>query len=337
MHMENQKIKSFYKNKNILITGAAGSIGTSLTDRLLEYEPTVIRLLDNNETGLFNLRQRYQDPAKNSKVRFLLGDVRHLNRLQYALKGIDIVFHLASYKHVLECEYNPIDAIETNVTGTANVIQAAINNGVKKVIFTSTDKAANPSNTMGTTKLLAEKLMIAANDYGGRSTVFSCCRFGNVVGTSGSVIPLFKKQILQDHKITITNPEMTRFIISQNTAIELVLKTGILSEGGETFIFKMPVIKVGELADAMITKYGSAEKVPVGKKPGEKLYEEIMTEEEMSRAYEGKEMYVIYPQTPTISRYDTGNYSKVTAIKNSSQMNTLTQHELLSLLEDEHV
>jgi FlaA1/EpsC-like NDP-sugar epimerase len=324
-------MKHFYQDKSILITGAAGSIGLALTEKLLEYDPKVIRLFDNNENGLFSLRQKFSGkPAK--KVRFLLGDIRNLNRLQYAFKGIDIVIHAASYKHVLECEYNPLDAVETNIIGTANVIQAAISQNVKKVIFTSSDKAANPSNTMGTTKLLAEKLMTAANDYGARTTIFSCCRFGNVVGTSGSVIPLFRQQIHDDHKVTITDPAMTRFMITRNTAIDLILKAGILSEGGEIFIFKMPVVNINDLADTMIGKYGKAKKVIIGKKPGEKMYEEIMTEEEMSRAYEGKDMYVIFPQVKMIDYNNYSGYSQVTKIKNSAQMPTLSKKEILGLL-----
>jgi UDP-N-acetylglucosamine 4,6-dehydratase/5-epimerase len=323
----------FYQNKSIFITGAAGSIGQSLTDKLLEYNPKVIRLFDNNENGLFYLRQKYSGEFSN-KLRFLLGDIRNLNRLQYALRGIDIVIHAASYKHVLECEYNPLDAVETNIIGTANVIQAAINQNVKKVIFTSSDKAANPSNTMGTTKLLAEKLMTAANDYGARSTIFSCCRFGNVVGTSGSVIPLFKKQILENHKITITDPAMTRFMITQDIAIDLVIKAGILSEGGEIFIFKMPVVHIDELADVMIERYGNAKKEIIGKKPGEKMYEEIMTEEEMTRAYEAKDMYVIYPQIKVIDYNIHPDCSPVISIKNSSQMKTLSKQEIISLLDE---
>ncbi len=326
-------MKHFYQNKSILITGAAGSIGQSLTEKLLEYDPKVIRLFDNNENGLFLLRQKYRGETAK-KVRFLLGDIRNLNRLQYAFQDIDIVIHAASYKHVLECEYNPLDAVETNILGSANVIQAAIHQDVKKVIFTSSDKAANPSNTMGTTKLLAEKLMIAANDYGAKTTVFSCCRFGNVVGTSGSVIPLFKKQILEDQKVTITNPDMTRFMITQNTAIDLVIKAGVLSEGGEIFIFKMPVVKINDLADAMSERFGNARKDIIGKKPGEKMYEEIMTEEEMSRAFEGKEMYVIFPQTKMIDYNNYSGYKPVTAIKNSAQLPNLTKNEILALLDE---
>lgn len=326
-------MKNFYQGKSILITGAAGSIGQALTDQLLEYDPKVIRLFDNNENGLFYLRQKYAG-EREKKVRFLLGDIRNLNRLQYAFQGIDIVIHAASYKHVTECEYNPLDAVETNILGTANVIQAAIYQHVKKVIFTSSDKAANPSNTMGTTKLLAEKLMIAANDYGARSTVFSCCRFGNVVGTSGSVIPLFKKQILDSNRVTITEPAMTRFMITQKTAIDLVLKAGILSEGGEIFIFKMPVVRIDDLADAMIARYGKATKAVIGKKPGEKMYEEIMTEEEMTRSYEGNDMYIIFPQTQKINYSNYTGYAPVSHIRHSSQLPILSQDEIYTLLDE---
>lgn len=326
-------MKNFYSNTNILITGGAGSIGQALVDKLLEFEPNVIRIFDTNENALFHLRQKYKDENER-RVRFLLGDIRNLNRLQYAFKDVDIVFHTASYKHVLECEYNPLDAVETNINGTANVIQAAINQNVKKVIFTSSDKAANPSNTMGTTKLLAEKLITAANDYGAQTTIFACCRFGNVIGSSGSVIPLFKKQILEEKKVTLTDPEMTRFVITKDTAIDLVLKTGILSEGGEIFIFKMPSININDLADAMMEKYGSAKKQIIGRKPGEKMYEEIMTEEDASRAYEGKDMYVILPQIREIDYDSNEHFTKVETIKSSQEIELLSKEEILDLLEE---
>ena len=331
-HQMTQSIKEFYNKKSILITGGAGSIGQALTEKLLEFEPKVIRIFDANENALFNLRQKYKGKHEE-KLRFLLGDIRNLNRLQYAFKGIDIIFHAAAYKHVLECEYNPLDAVETNINGTANVIQAAINQGIKKVIFTSSDKAANPSNTMGTTKLLAEKLMIAANDYGARTTIFSCCRFGNVVGSSGSVIPLFKKQITEEKRVTITDPTMTRFIITQDKSIDLVLRAGMLSEGGEIFIFKMPVIEINDLADAMIEKYGIASKEIIGRRPGEKLYEEIMTEEEMSRAYEGEDMYAILPLIKEIDYKNYRGYTKVKSIKSSRELKVLSKQEILKLLD----
>lgn len=314
------------------MTGGGGYIGGLLIEKLLEFNPAVIRILDNNEWSLFNLRQKYPGEA-GGKLRFLLGDVRNFNRLQYAFHGIDIVLHLASYKHVPECEYNPIDAVENNVTGTSNVIQAAIENRVKKVILTSTDKAANPSNTMGATKLLAEKLMIAANIYGARATIFACCRFGNVFGSSGSVAPLFEKQIITGEEITITDPGMTRFVITKDKAIDLLLSACYLAEGGEIFIFKMPAININDLADVMIGKYGAAKKVIIGRRAGEKLYEELMTDEEKSRAYEGEDMYVVFSQLLPSDLSNYKGYKKVELISNSSQMELLSKKEISGLLE----
>ncbi len=324
-------MKDFYKDKRILITGGAGYIGQLLIEKLLELQPTVIRVLDMNETALFNLRQKYRH--NEAKLRFLLGDVRNLNRLQYAFRDIDIVFHAAAYKHVLECEYNPIDAVETNVNGTSNVIQAAIEKSVKKVIFTSSDKAVNPSNTMGATKLLAEKLMIAANTYGARSCIFACCRFGNVVRASGSVVPLFEEQILNDERITITDPNMTRFVIPKEKAVELVLLAGFLAQGGEIFVFKMPAINVNDLADAMIEKYGKASKEIIGRKVGEKMYEELMTEEEMSRAFEGEDMYIIFSHLVDTKRDNYKGFKKVANVKSSRDTKLLPRQEILRLLE----
>ena len=328
------KMKDFYRGKRILVTGGAGYIGQRLTEKLLEFDPEVIRIFDMNETGLFNLRQKYV--GENEKeVRFLLGDIRNVNRLQYAFRGIDIVFHTASYKHVLECEYNPLDAVETNIHGTANVIQAAIEKNVEKVIFTSSDKAVNPSNTMGATKLLAEKLITAANIYSAHSTIFACCRFGNVIGSSGSVIPLFEEQIIDNKKITITDSNMTRFIITKEKAIELVLLSGILAKGGEIFIFKMPAININDLADAMTEKFGVASKEIIGRKAGEKMYEELMTGEEMSRAYGGEGMYIVLPQFPQLININYGIYKKykmVKTVKNSRDMKLLTKEEILRLI-----
>ena len=324
-------MENYYKDKVILITGAAGSVGQELIKKLLEYDPAIIRCFDNNENGIFNLRVKYSKD-NSGKLRFLLGDVRDFERLEYAFRDVDIIFHAASYKHVLECEYNPLDAVNTNILGTANVVRAAINQNVKKVIYTSSDKAANPSNTMGTTKLMAEKVMVSANDYGARRTIFSCCRFGNVMGTSGSVIPLFIDQIKNKKDITITDPGMTRFMISQNTAIDLVLKTATLAAGGEIFIFKMPSVNIDRLADVLMEKFGMTEKVMIGKKPGEKMYEEIMTEEETSRAFENEDMFIIYPYLAGYEYQKKAGYKKVENIKNSSEMKTLSKEEIKMLL-----
>ncbi len=324
-------MNEYFKDKTILITGAAGSIGIALIEKLLDFNPTVIRCFDNNENGIFYLREHFPKEI-HEKLRFLLGDIKDIERLEYAFRGVDIVFHAASYKHVLECEYNPLDAVNTNILGTANVVRAAINQNVKKVIYTSTDKAANPSNTMGTTKLMAEKVIVAANAYSAGKCVFSCCRFGNVIGTSGSVIPLFIKQITEHGKITITNPLMTRFLITQDTAIALVLQTAIIAEGGEIFIFKMPSVNINDLADVLIDRFGHSEKLVIGKKPGEKLYEEIMTEEESSRSVENDDMYIIYPYLDGYLYTKKGDYKQVTDIKNSSEMQSLSKLEIKSLL-----
>jgi len=324
-------MRGFYRDKKILITGGAGYIGRLLIEKLLEFTPGVIRILDMNETALFNLRHEFRHQEK--QLRFLLGDIRNLNRLQYAFRGIDIVFHAAAYKHVLECEYNPIDAVETNINGTSNVIQAAIAMDVKKVIFTSSDKAANPSNTMGATKLMAEKLMIAANTYSAHLCNFACCRFGNVVRASGSVVPLFEEQILRDKRITITDPGMTRFVISKEKAGELVLRSGFLAQGGEVFILKMPAININDLADVMIEKYGKASKEIIGRKAGEKMYEELMTEEEMSRAYEGDDMYIVFSHLVDSDLNNYEGFSKVETVKNSRESRLLSKQEILRLLE----
>jgi FlaA1/EpsC-like NDP-sugar epimerase len=324
---------AFYRNKNILITGGCGSIGQLLTTKLLEFNPKVIRIFDTNEESLFKMRQKYSGTKEDKKLRFVLGDIRNLNRLQYALTDIDYVFHTASYKHVQECEYNPIDAIETNIKGTTNLIEGAINQNVKKVLYTSSDKAVNPTNTMGATKLLAEKLMIAANDYSAGKTVFASCRFGNVLDSSGSVIPLFKRQIQNKGTVTITDPNMTRFVITKEKAIELVLLSCYLSRNGEIFIFKMDVIKINDLADAMIEKYGNAKKQIIGKKPGEKLYEELMTEEEMARAYSGRDTYIVFPMTNDIDKKIYKDFKKVRYVKNSRDMKHLSKKQILRLLE----
>lgn len=295
------KENNFFNNKSILVTGGSGSIGSVLVKELLKNNPHVVRVLDNNETGLFEL---YHD-LKSKKIRPLVGDVRDKERIKRAMEGIDIVFHAAALKHVPLCEYNPFDAVKTNIIGTQNIMDTALDKGVKKVILISTDKAANPTNVMGATKLLAEKLTISMNNYrGSRDTVFSCVRFGNVLNTRGSVIPLFKSQIIKGGPVTVTDPNMTRFMMTIEKAVNLVLKATEIATAGETFILKMPVVKIGDLAEVMVDNlapiYGFKPKDieirNIGKRPGEKLYEELMTEYEAEYAYENEEMIVIIPE-----------------------------------------
>jgi FlaA1/EpsC-like NDP-sugar epimerase len=291
---------NFYKDKIILVTGGAGSIGSHLVRRLLELEPKVIRVLDNNETGLFDLEEELQ----SEKIRPFIGDIRDEERLKRALEGVNIVFHAAALKHVPLCEYNPFDAVKTNVLGTQNLMDAALERDVDKVVLISTDKAVNPTNVMGATKLLAERLTISSNYYkGNRNTIFSCVRFGNVLNSRGSVVPLFRKQIEIGETLTLTDADMTRFIMSIPRAVDLILKAAEIAEGGEIFILKMPVIRIGDLAEVMVDtlapRYGhnpnDIKIKMIGKRSGEKLYEKLMTEEEAENVCEGEDMLVILP------------------------------------------
>lgn len=295
------KVKNMFKNKKILVTGGTGSIGSEIVHSLLKKDVNVVRILSNDENATFQMQQE----LRGSNVRFLIGDIRDKERLRMAMKEIDIVYHAAALKHVPLCEYNPFEAIKTNVLGTQNIIEGALEENVEKVINISTDKAVNPVNTMGATKLLSERLMIDANFYKGRKkTVFSCVRFGNVSFSRGSVIPLFEKQIVNGGPVTITDQSMTRFIMSISKAVELVFKATEMTKGGEVFIFKMPVIRLGDLADVIIKemapKYGyKPEKIEIriiGPRPGEKLYEELMTDVESRNALETKEMFIVLPQ-----------------------------------------
>src|SRR3989344_4252764 len=230
-------MKDVFEGKDILVTGGCGSIGSEIVKQLLKYNPKKIRVMDNNESNLFYLGQE----LNTDKVRLLIGDVRDRNRVYRAMKGVDIVFHAAALKHVPLCEYNPFEAVSTNVVGTENMISAAIDNGVEKFIGISTDKAVNPINTMGATKLLSEKIIIDTS-LSEMRTKFCCVRFGNVLDSVGSVIPIFKKQIKNKGPLTITDKNMTRFFMTMPDAINLVLKASEITEGGEIFILKMDVI-----------------------------------------------------------------------------------------------
>jgi len=317
--MNSDMIHNFLTNKKILVTGGTGSLGRELVRKILQHNPKVIRIFDVDETEQFDLQ--YELKEYDSIVRYLLGDVRDMERLNRAAEDIDIIFHTAALKHVMACEYNPFEAVKTNVLGMQNVIEAAINNNVGKIIFTSSDKAVNPSNTMGTTKLLAEKLMTSANYYkGARDCVFSSVRFGNVMGSRGSVIPLFRKQIEAGGHVTITDPTMTRFMMSMSQAVELVFKSAEISQGGEVFIFKMPAINISDLAEVLITelapRYGHrTEDIKVeiiGTKPGEKMYEELMTEDEAFRSFERNDMFIILPQIEDeLTKIDVSAYGAV--------------------------
>ena len=337
--MKERSLEETFRDKRILITGGTGSIGSGLVRKLLEYNPKVIRIFSNDENAQFDLEQKLKE---YDNLRFLVGDVRDKERLKRATEDIEIVFHAAALKHVPSCEYNPFEAIKTNVIGTQNLLEVAIDENVEKVITISTDKAVSPVNVLGATKLLAERLTIAANYYKGfKRTVFSCVRFGNVLGSRGSVVQLFEKQIRNGGPVTLTDPDMIRFVMSMDRAIELVLKAAEMAKGEEIFIFKMPALHIKNLADVMIQKlapkYGyepkDIEVRIIGKRKGEKLYEELMTEDEAMNAYETEDMLVVLPEAPIIPAQRES--LKRIAFKRFTSKDTseLTKKEIEDLLE----
>ncbi|MFZ2087366.1 MAG: SDR family NAD(P)-dependent oxidoreductase [Desulfobaccales bacterium] len=291
----------FFSKKVVLVTGAAGTVGQELVRQLLDMKTAEIRALDNNETELFFLGERYRE---DHNFFTFLGDVRDSRKLEEVCHGVDIIFHAAAFKHVGLSEYNPFDAVQTNVLGVKNVIGAAMRQGVKRVLFTSSDKAVNPTSVMGTTKLIGERLITAANVANLSSDRrFSSVRFGNIIASRGSVIPIFAEQIRRGGPVTITDPQMTRFFMTNKEAVRLVLEACVMTCGGEVFVTKMPVMRISDLAQAMTCLLAPAygfdpQKVPacfIGIRSGEKLYEELLTMEEMGRALETKHMFAILP------------------------------------------
>ena len=289
-------MKYSLNGKNIVLTGASGTVGEGILEKLSSgYAPNQIICIDNNESGLFFTEQKYRRVAN---TKFFLCDIREYQDLKLHFSDADVVIHAAALKHVVMCEKSPEQAVATNILGTQNVVRCASEAGVERVLVTSSDKAVNPTNVMGTSKLMAERIVTAAN-ASSRHTKFSCTRFGNVLGSNGSVIPIFKKQIQDRKEVTVTDKDMTRFVMTLPEATDLVLESCETMLGGEVFVTKMPVMKIDVLADAMLQlladkKFHSL-KSYIGVKPGEKLYEELMTQEEMGRAIELEKFFVILP------------------------------------------
>lgn len=283
-------------NKIILITGGTGSWGNELVSQLLEkHSPKEIRIYSRGEHKQVEMKNNFSDP----RLKFIIGDVRDKNILGFAMKNVDYVFHLAALKHVPVCEENPWEAVLTNIYGTQNVIECAIENQVEKVIDISTDKAVDPFNHYGVTKACGEKLIINANQNYQSQTKFVCIRGGNVMGTNGSVLPLFKKQILDKNEITITDPNMTRYLMSTREAIGLIFEAVEKSIGGEIFVMRMPATTVEKIASVMIDLFGNnqTKKTNIGVRPGEKLDEVLVSKNESPRTKVFNERYfVILPQ-----------------------------------------
>ena len=282
------------KDKTILITGGTGSFGKCFTRYVLaNYEPKKIIIYSRDEFKQWMMAEEFKEFA--DKLRFFIGDVRDVERLRRACEGVDYIIHAAALKQVPACEYNPNEAIKTNIHGAMNVIDAALDSGVRKVVALSTDKAVNPVNLYGGTKLVSDKLFVAANAYAGVKDInFSIVRYGNVAGSRGSVIPVFHKAIKEGAtELPITDVRMTRFWISLTQGIELVIKALQEATGGETFISKIPSFKITDLAEAMMPGCGIKE---TGIRPGEKLHEIMVTTEDSFTTYEYDKHFIVYPQ-----------------------------------------
>jgi UDP-N-acetylglucosamine 4,6-dehydratase/UDP-glucose 4-epimerase len=280
------------ENKKILITGGTGSLGRALTKRLLAEKVDVIRIFSRNENKQVTMQSEFND----DRLRFLIGDVRDLPRLERALEGIDIVFHAAALKHVPIIEYNPFEAINTNVIGSRNVVEACLSENVGAVVGVGTDKAVSPLNTYGATKLLMEKLFTTASNYLDKDkhkTKFISLRYGNVLGSSGSVIPKFIQQIKANKKITITDPEMTRFSITMDEALDFILDSTMSGKGSEVFVPKLRAYKIDDVKVALqeLINNTGEEKIPV--RQGEKFHETLINTDEMRTALESESKYMI--------------------------------------------
>ena len=281
-----------FKDKTILITGGTGSLGQALTKRLLEMDVRAVRIFSRNESRQIQMESKFQD----ERLRFLIGDVRDYQRLEMALEDVDVVFHTAALKHVPKIEYNPFESIKTNVIGSQNVIDACLKRNVERAVCIGTDKAVSPLNTYGSTKLLMEKLFVAANNYLNREkyrTIFLAVRYGNVLGSSGSVIPKFIEQIKANKPVTITDPKMTRFSITMNEALDFILNSVKIAKGSEIFVPKLRAYNIVDVKNALTELLSDTSEKIMGIRTGEKLHETLINEDEIRYSWDFKNMYMI--------------------------------------------
>ena len=326
-----------YKGKKILITGGTGSLGTALTKRLLSVGVEQIRIFSRNEFKQISMESEIPD----DRLRFLIGDVRDQRRLKRAVEDVDIVFHAAALKHVPKVEYNPFEAVKTNVEGSQNVIDACLENGVERAVCIGSDKAVSPLNTYGATKLLMEKLFITAQQYSNpkkHPTKFFAVRYGNVFGSSGSVIPKFIQQIKNNEKITITDHKMTRFNITMDESLDFILKASIHGKGSEIFVPKLKSYVLSDLKNALAELLQDTGSEVIGIRPGEKLHESLINQDEIFHAFEYENMYMIIdPQYNNGKLKDT--YHNIKKLENiekysSDVVEKLSISELKELIKD---
>ena len=325
-----------FDGKNILITGGTGSLGKGLTKRLLSYNVDSIRIYSRNE----NQQVRMQSEFNDKRLRFLIGDVRDLSRLARAMEDIDIVFHAAALKHVPVVEYNPFEAVQTNILGSQNVINASLEENVEICICVGTDKAVAPLNTYGATKLLMEKLFVTASNYLNpirHKTKFIAVRYGNVLASNGSVVPKIIEQIKSNKKITITDPNMTRFNITMNQALDLIERATTTGKGGEVFIPKLPAYRVGDLKDILLDLFeGKNSTEIIFVRTGEKFHESLLTIDELRNTYESEYDYILMEKSGSHKNH---NYEKTSLNENysSDKVRLLTKDELKDILLKEGV
>lgn len=341
--METQ-LKAAIRGKKILVTGACGTVGAQIVKQLAHggYQPAMIRCIDTNESELV----LSEGDLAYVEAQFLLCDIRDAEALNRATRGVDIVFHAAAYKHVNLCERTPMEAVQTNILGVQNVIRATIENKVGRLVFTSSDKAVNPTNVMGTSKLMGERLVSAsALDPHVDGAIFLSTRFGNVLGSRGSVIPIFSKQIQAGGPVTLTSSEMTRFVMSLEQASSLVIQSAVVGQPGDVLITKMPCVRIKDLAEVMVEALAPSfgfrpADIPIeeiGPKPGEKMYEELMNGEETRRSFDVGDFMVVRPAfVPDYAidamLYGTTSAEQVETPYNSANQPALTKDELHDML-----
>jgi len=324
-----------FENKKILITGGTGSLGTALTKRLLNLNVDTVRIYSRNESKQISMESEILD----DRIRYLIGDVRDLPRLEKALEGIDIVFHAAALKHVPVIEYNPFEAIKTNVLGTQNLIDACLKENVETVVGIGTDKAVSPLNTYGATKLLMEKLLTTAQNYldiDKYKTKFLAVRYGNVLGSSGSVLPKFVSQIKKKQKITITDPNMTRFSLTMDEALDFILKSTSIGKGTEVFVPKLKAYSINGLKESLFELLENTGEKIISLRPGEKMHETLLNSDELRYVWELDDKYVLFNSAKQEDEIE-NSYPKIKKleISNAYSSNTvekLTKDELNKII-----
>lgn len=334
----------FFGAKRVVVTGGVGTVGSELVRQLLQLPVEEVRVLDNDENGLFSLGEEL---GADERLQVFHCDVRDAQKVERMFAGMHIAFHTAALKHVPLCERSPFSTVNTNIVGVQNVIQAARTSNVSHLLFTSSDKAVNPTNVMGTSKLMGERLITASNaaQEHGSNCVFVSTRFGNIAGSRGSVIPLFCKQIRDHGRITLTDPEMTRFIMSLESAVSLLLETIQIARGGEVFVTKMSCMRIIDLARVIIRLmapvYGrrpdDIKILEIGPRPGEKFWEELTTEEEVRRTFDLDRYLVVLPAFRDIYNriefsYPDFNVEPVETLYHSRNVVPLTESEIETFL-----